>query len=471
MGKKYILWILVLLIILLLVLSGCGNKKSKEKKQGRTEGIEKSVSEEPPAVEAQPKGTEFKTSTSSSSEEIPEEFQVMMDARPKRIFYIAINDPKASNSNDGLSIDKPFKDLSALERIQAKPGDAIALRAGTYNIAEEGIKIKFVGELTQPIKVFAYEEERVILDHGTTYEELKKMAAEGIKPGPKNGHYDPLSSIKGKYLIIEGLTFTGCLENCMLYAGSHNIIKDNTLIGGGEEDIKTITGSSDVLFLNNDFSRFMNEAIDIFGAHRVYVIGNKFHDNDASLRVTSPAIWAKAGAKDVSYINNEFYNLDVNVHAMVLGGCCWNNWDSKNSDGSLKYMAENVRAIGNTFRNINLLSDYKFRGTIAAEGCDGCLIKDNILDDVDVAFSLRATENGPYRLAPRNVEITGNILKNIRTGRILNIENDATVGFKMSNNKVYVEEGEETINLGDDILTLREFQNQKFDVGSSILPP
>lgn len=469
--RKSVLWLLVFLVILALALSGCGNKKGKDKKQRGTVGIEEIEPGEPPNVKAQPKSTEPTTSTASFSEEIPEEFQVMMAANPKRIFYIAINDPKASNSNDGLSIDKPFKDLLALEQVQIKPGDAIALRAGTYDIPEKGIKLDFVAEPAQPIKVFAYGKEKVILDHGTTYEELKKMVVEGIKPGPMDGHYYPLSRIKGNYLIIEGLTFTGCLENCMLYMGSHNIIKDNIFIGGGEENIKTITGSSDVLFLNNDFSGFMNEAIDIFGAHRVYVVGNKFHDNDASLRVASPAIWAKAGAKDVSYLNNEFYNLDVNAHAMLLGGCCWNNWDGKNSDGSLKHVAENVRAIGNTFRNINLLSNYKFRGTIAAEGCDECLIKDNILDDVDVAFSLRATEDGSYRLAPRNVEITGNTLKNIRTGRILNMENDATVGFKMSNNKVYIEEGEETINLGGGILTLKEFQNQKFDVGSSILPP
>ncbi len=67
-------------------------------------------------------------------------------------FYVAVDQPNASDANDGRSLDHPFKSLS--RGVQSLfPGDTLSIKAGIYR---EPLEISRSGTASSPIVIRAY---------------------------------------------------------------------------------------------------------------------------------------------------------------------------------------------------------------------------------------------------------------------------------------------------------------------------
>ncbi|MDP7039132.1 MAG: hypothetical protein QGI45_08245, partial [Myxococcota bacterium] len=73
--------------------------------------------------------------------------------------------------------------------------------------------------------------------------------------------------------------------------------------------------------------------------------------------------------------------------------------------------------VGNAFKNIALVGEYTYRGTIAIEGCHDCAVQDNTLENIDDVFALHRTGTGGLDLSvanaqtvlfPQRIELSGN---------------------------------------------------------------
>ncbi len=371
---------------------------------------------------------------------LPASYDALENARPTRQFYISAEHACADVSlNDGSSPvchngHGPFPDMQAVKAaarngdLTLTPGSAVIFRDGTYAI--DKLFISKSGTEQKPISILAYPGESPVFDGG-------------YRPGDGNNQRldkDITLGLRGKYLVMSGFTIQGCKEVCVQLGGQHILFKNNTIIGGGEDGIKVPPGSDSVYIVNNRFEwpKDLNmpsrpntpEALDFMGAKNSYAINNLFTNSDVRWGGWGSVMWAKGGARNVHMLGNRFENLVVKNNAIILGGCCFNNWNWLAGNGLAKPVAREVSAIGNVFKNISLTSDYSYRGTIAIEGCHDCVVQDNSLDNIDDAFALYRTgasgldvnvANAETVRLPQRISINDNKINGVK-GNLYNVQ-------------------------------------------------
>ncbi len=244
------------------------------------------------------------------------------------------------------------------------------------------------------------------------------------------------------YLIIEGIEIRGCNMVCMLMkeGSEHVVFRNNTVVGGGEDGIKA-SRSRNILIIGNEFTSFHNEAVDVWGSNNYWLVDNSFHDNDVSWREPRSAVWTKGGSANIHFSNNRFFDLDVANHALMLGGCCWQNWDDSGglvqSGGQWRAqpVARQVYAVGNSFESISTVysAGALNPAALAVTGCHDCQAVENSIVDCDEGVSIESTKAnhqpcfagavcGPnnencdcfYEVPPKNVLLSGNFVQAIR---------------------------------------------------------
>lgn len=393
------------------------------------------------------------------SYDLPSDFQTILNSTAVDTFYIALNEPGASNNNNGQfsnyisGLNGPWIDFDGITTYVSNggsidPGDVIMLRNGVYNIAST-ITLPFVGTLNLPIRIQNYPNESPVIN-GSFDSTWYYNATHPIDTAQLNPYYalwqnQPIVYITGKYLILEGITFTNShLTNLVLYNTEYIIMNNCKMIGSMEDLIKTTTTSSHCLILNTEFTGWGGEAIDVFGAKNFYVVGCKFHDafTEVNPRSTVSCMWAKGGADSVYFVNNNFYDLQVYISTLILGGCCWNNWTPSPYDsiGNILPVSQHVYAWGNKFQNIENDSSfsYPYKGVIGFEGSANIEAKYNLIYKCDYAMFIKPSVDDTVSLAPNNIVFANNTISNPDSARLYSIHPTFNpVGSYIDSNCVY----------------------------------
>ena len=184
--------------------------------------------------------------------------------------------------------------------------------------------------------------------------------------------------------------------------------------------------TKDNLIYKCEFYDFGDQAIDAWGTQDLYIVDCDFHDSNSVLNneeIAGSPVWTKGGSARVWWLNNSFHDLIVNVHALNLGGCCWNNWDDiYDEQGNLKPVSEDVVARDNVLENIKIISDYPWRGAIGTQGSRGARIENNTVRGATSGIGVRKTRNNePLQIFyPQNTTVIGNHLEDIWSGEFCN---------------------------------------------------
>ena len=311
-----------------------------------------------------------------------------------------VSDTCGDNANDGLSPacgqgggQGPWKDLSPLMSLTLGPGDAVAIRGGTYHTGKQTLDVSPSGSPTEPIRFYAYKGETVVIDGDW-----------GQPPDPPlvPGDTSSVLRVAGRYLVFDGLEIRGCNMTCILiHLGARSVLRGLRVIGGGEDGIKTSHAYTD-LVMESEFTGFHNEALDVWHSSDFWLIDNEIHDNDTSLRDPSTGVWTKGGSRNVYLRGNRFHDLVVAEHALMLGGCCWQNWDDiggliQEKDGTVtpQPVARQVRAVGNVIEDVVIDTSapdaHAYSSALGITGCHHCEASGNRIDFADVPISVSAT--------------------------------------------------------------------------------
>jgi hypothetical protein len=121
-------------------------------------------------------------------------------------------DPNGNDSNDGLSIDHPFKTIGHAEDM-AVAGDTIYVRGGTYTYSSGSPAINLPSKSgasdTNRCYLMGYNGERPLLD----FSSMPDGSADGLK-------------ISGSYWYVYGMDFKGAPHNgIQINAGTYNIVE------------------------------------------------------------------------------------------------------------------------------------------------------------------------------------------------------------------------------------------------------
>lgn len=184
--------------------------------------------------------------------------------------------PDGNDSNSGTK-EAPFASIQHAETV-AEPGDTVYLRGGTYHIQEDDIArkrriwayvihLRKSGQEGQPIRYFAYENEKPVFDFSA------------VKP---EGHRVHAFQVEGSWLHLRGIevvgvqvTMTGHTQSiCFASEGHHNIFERLSMHDGHAIGIYTVRGSNN-LYLNCDAYRNHDPVsqggrggnVDGFGCH------------------------------------------------------------------------------------------------------------------------------------------------------------------------------------------------------------
>ncbi len=418
-------------------------------------------------------------------------------------YYVAAEEPCASDANDGLAPTcsgpgtGPWRTFAPLAGVSLAPGDAVALRQGTYALGQATATIRTSGTPTEPIRFFAYAGEAVVLDGGWP------------EPTPDPAADRPVLRMQAAYTIVEGLEIRGCNLTCVLVpeGGDHSILLHNRLVGGGEDGIKSSHAKGDLIYAN-EFTAFHNEALDLFATRDDWVVGNEFHANDTSLRQPSSTMWAKAGSEDIHVVGNWFHDLTVSRSALILGGCCWKNWDDEGGllmQGGVwvpQPVARQVHALSNTLERVSTDRSVgaPTPGALSVQGCHDCEARSNVIRDVDDAISMSSTRGTSqpcfagadcdadpasctctWEVPAERVTIAGNRVEGVRASaayggerRIFNLGDPgpAPVGLSIDEN-LYCVDAPATFRIGgpaDPSIGFSAWQAAGYDAASTLVP-
>ncbi len=452
-------FLLVLFILVLMLLTGCVKTKDGEFRKPQINGD----SVAPPGTPTFPP-SEYPGDPVSI--ELPMAFQNMMAAQPQRTFYIGTAMHGASDKNDCSAPESsggskgPCETLSVLREKSIRAGDHILVRGGTYDFGSTSTTMKFYGSEDSPVVLKAYPGEQPKFDLTGVFDKS-------------------VMTIGGAYFMIEGIEFLcpdsppkplglQCTTIFTKDIAHHIILKNNVFRNALEDGIKTTTESEHLLIYQNEFvgTHGEGESIDVFGADHVWVVENEFHHNTIGLRDPGVEMWAKGGAYDVWFVNNYFHDLTVDPYALILGGCCWNNWDGRNADGSVKPVAEEVHAVGNIFENIEVVGSYQYKATLGIEGCKNCEYRNNVVRDATVGLGIRPTQQDRDFKAPSNILVENNTFINIESGVLVAIHKDLFSGISILNNEFYTD-GPTTCKLGGQDKTFDDLKGLGYgDVGT-----
>ncbi|MEO1396563.1 MAG: LamG-like jellyroll fold domain-containing protein [Cyanobacteria bacterium J06634_5] len=161
--------------------------------------------------------------------------------RASRTFFVA---PSGSDDNAG-TLDAPFATLTkANDAVQA--GDTIYMRGGTYKPAiDKIIKLTKSGTQENPIRLFAYKDERPVID-GSDW--TRRSSAAGGKM---------LIDQTGDYWHVKGLEMTGSPRQGYLATSVKGSIYENLNIHDNDNTGLTLAGdgTENNLILGGDFYR------------------------------------------------------------------------------------------------------------------------------------------------------------------------------------------------------------------------
>lgn len=359
---------------------------------------------------------------------LPNVFSVMENGFSADTFYIYGDHPQASDAYNGLypdyigGVNGPWKTINGLANIAGTPdslgpGDALILRNGIYDI-DTTLSISLYGTEFSPIRIEAYPGETPVFNgtfDSVWYYNVTHPPVDTILiPYYSEWNNVPMIRATGHHYIIDGITFKNPhLTNLLLVNNDHLIIKNCSFEGSLEDGIKTTVSSSNVLLKNNDFYDFGGEAIDVFGSDNYYLCENKFHepypfDNPRSVRT---AAWAKGGSDSIFFYNNDFYDMSVANHALILGGCCWNNWeDTVDQFGNLNPVSTNVIAQGNRFWNIQLDSAYNYQGVLSFQASRYTKAARNLFYHCGPIMSIQKAIQGSQVLAANELSFDHNTI-------------------------------------------------------------
>lgn len=237
---------------------------------------------------------------------------VAMSEDSPAIYYVATNDPSASNEDcDGLApVDEgagrcPFKDLNS-ERTRYLLRDVgsvrVELRAGTYTVIGEAIHILGTGSSPdEAVVLTSYQGEVAVLDGGGAVNELVRL--------------------EGGYGIVSGLTFQAPAQHHIrIDPGSHHsVVSGNRFLQNGTDGLKGLPGAGSALIAGNEFTQWSSQAIDMTGVSGWTIVANRLHD-PAAAGGGGNGIGMKYGSHNVVIAGNEIYNLPAASGAISLGG-------------------------------------------------------------------------------------------------------------------------------------------------------
>ena len=413
-------------------------------------------------LEEEPSGGGMLESGGGYSSEIPQVFLNMLSYQPEKTYYLAQNEPGASDDNNCEfptymgGLDGPCLTYDGMLKLNIEPGNAIALREGTYNNGKQYWGINLYGTEEKPIRIFAYNDEKVILD-------LTHMIDEKVS-----------LKLGGSYTTFEGFEihcpnspqavyYLECMTIHESSVSDHTVVYNNLFKGAYEDAIKTTTESQNILIYKNEFvgTGGEGESIDVFGADHVWVVENDFHDDNIQMRPPQSIMWVKGGAYDVHIYGNYFHDTVVRNHALHLGGCCWNNWAGT---PGVDHVAVEVYAKGNRFENIEVIGTYRYAAALGFEGCKDCYAIDNHFKNVGAGIGVRSTIDAPYILGSLNAHIEGNTMYDVTTDNVIRIHEDSKVGLYSDYNHYCT--GEPQILYEHSLISLEDFQLMGYDLNS-----
>ncbi len=328
-------------------------------------------------------------------------------------YYVIPAEPCADDNRSGLAPDcsaggnsGPWRTHTRLASASLKAGDAVEFGAGTYQLGQTTAVLAAVGTPSEPVRIGTWQNQVAVLNGGwTDYQ----------SPGDKT----PVLRIGSAYQYWKGLTIDGCNMVCIeVKKGSDHLVFEGNIVNGGGEDGIKATVSRLALYLDNEFTAFLNEAIDVWHTSHAWFVRNEFHHNDTVSGPTpSEVMWTKAGSENIHILSNYFHDLDMHSRALQLGGCCWANWadiggllceggtldcdsngdccDCVGGQWVAQPIARQIYAIGNSFDAVSLgnPSQSAPQGVLGASACYDCEAAYNVVTDSDDAFSVSLTQS------------------------------------------------------------------------------
>ncbi len=318
--------------------------------------------------------------------------EALKDPQVAKTYFVAINEPGASNTAcDGLSpTDQgnghcPFKDLSSPSvagLLDGAKSTRLELRTGTYLVSGwDGLRVTGAG---------ASEAERVVLSsHAGEQVTLDVPSPDGALCMGPGAPMMPecvreVVRVSGQYTAVQGLTIrNGLAYNLEVTAGAHHLVRCNTLTETADfpmrsDSMKLDGQATDTKIMNNEFTKFRSQAIDMAGVNNVLVEGNNFHDpHDADAGATG----CKFGTSDVTIHDNSVHDLGSSTKTSVfsLGGT-----GSPHPDDLEAYR---IHVVGNRVSNV--------QGKVAQfVSCQDCSFEKNDVSNVGGGVLLSAAATG-----------------------------------------------------------------------------
>lgn len=348
-----------------------------------------------------------------------------------RTYYVAANEPGASNENNGLypdyrgGRDGPFKDLNDWDRVRGKLYDAedgvkMVLRKGEYvvrNIGEDGLVLNGNGDASHPIILTGYPGETAIL---TSTPDVTVTI-----------------QIHGQYGILQNLIITSVGDSKwnVIVTGDKSIIRNCVFMGPVHQDSLKIGNEANNAFIfNNDISWYGSQAVDNFG-HNILVKKNRIH-HDASGK--GNAVGTKGGTRNMVVAHNVFHDLNGGI---TFGGTGDLKKYRKDKKGDLLHATINPVAVENTFYNIAGSAVY-FQSALNGVFQDNT-VYDTVAGfrvglDADV-FNTRWKKYAVGLPKTRGTIIRNNRMANILGGDVFLVEEYARQGLVSENNIYYTD--------------------------------
>jgi|KBSSwiS6_1023812.scaffolds.fasta_scaffold01695_3 parallel beta-helix repeat protein len=307
------------------------------------------------------------------------------------VYYVALNEPGSSNSRcDGRSPSDqghghcPFKDFTSANTFQLLRGVAgvrVEVRTGIYTFATEGLSISGTGtDDAHRTVLTAYQDEDVVFDGRFSLQQVLRVS--------------------GRYTAVERVTIRSGGGHNMRVDGSNGLVQCNRFLRNGSSDsLKGVDSAGPVSILDNEFTGWDSQAIDLTNVHNWMVARNYIHDGAGN---RAGAVGMKFETSDVSVRDNAI----VNSYGINMGGV------SSVHHGD--YEALNVTVERNTFTNVP-------GGFVRFYSCANCSVRNNTVFSAgggmlalgDIVDGPSGCHDGLGCLPSAGLTVTGNALHNL----------------------------------------------------------
>src|SRR3989344_1215975 len=309
-----------------------------------------------------------------------------------KTYYVATNQPGASNTNNGLyptyqgGVNGPFKDLNdpvIRNLLSGSQGVKMIIRQGTYVLQEmneggvdsstggTGLTLNGSGDEFHPVILTSYPGETAILDGGENipWDQIRRIVA---GQETYNIKIRQVVNLAGQYNIVENLTIRYGFSHNIQSTAKNSVIRNNIFLGAYEDSLKVTEAVDGLSIYNNNISGFSSQAVDHFGGNNVIIENNDIHDpglDPVTNQIEANAIGTKGGASGVLVRGNKNHDFNTNLQpAIVLGGTGTLSIFKKDASGNLLHSSSNELVTGNTI--------YNYRGpAISILACKNCTVE------------------------------------------------------------------------------------------------